>query len=461
MESKITNWQEHLVRKLKVIDIFAITTSLVFGLRIRFPELFDSNLNSFEKNYILFSIVLGIIWYLVLSFNSSRDINILGFGADEYKKLVNATFIVFGSVALFSYIFKLNISRGFVISTFSIGLIILFILRRINRQQLFKQRLRGESISRVLLVCGDAIEPVDERLKTTPHSGLFVTVRFEAREKLNISELINSAKQNSCDVIIIGQTAVLTSQDLRELGWELEKEKISLIVAPAITEIAGPRLKVSNVEGLPLLHLEQPEFSGPKRITKRFLDLLLSLLGLIVLSPFFALIGLSIKLFDNGTVFYKQERIGLNSKIFYVYKFRTMTVNSHENRSTIMSGLDKDLRLAKHPLDPRITKPGHFLRRWSIDELPQLLNVLKGEMSLVGPRPPLAEEVNLYEKFENRRLLVKPGLTGLWQVSGRSELNWEDSVRLDLYYVENWSLTLDILIIMRTAAAVWRGEGAY
>jgi lipopolysaccharide/colanic/teichoic acid biosynthesis glycosyltransferase len=138
-----------------------------------------------------------------------------------------------------------------------------------------------------------------------------------------------------------------------------------------------------------------------------------------------------------------------------------MYEGSHDKRDEVMAKTNKDLRLAKSPNDPRITKPGAFLRRWSIDEIPQIINVFRGEMSLVGPRPPLAVEVNMYEKSERRRLLVKPGLTGLWQVSGRSELDWEDAVRLDLYYVENWSLTLDILILIRTAAAVWRGEGAY
>jgi exopolysaccharide biosynthesis polyprenyl glycosylphosphotransferase len=260
---------------------------------------------------------------------------------------------------------------------------------------------------------------------------------------------------------MVGQSAVISAAELRKLGWALEATNIDLIVAPAVTEIAGPRLKVSNVEGLPLLHLEQPDFSGVSRITKRLLDLILSIVGLIVISPFLIVIALVIKFYDRGSVLYFQKRIGQNNKEFIVYKFRTMHEGSHEQRAKIMAETNKDPRLAKDPQDPRVTKPGLFLRRWSIDEIPQIINVIKGEMSLVGPRPPLAEEVTKYEKSETRRLLVKPGLTGLWQVSGRSELDWEDAVRLDLYYVENWSLTLDILIIIRTAAAVWRGEGAY
>jgi exopolysaccharide biosynthesis polyprenyl glycosylphosphotransferase len=260
---------------------------------------------------------------------------------------------------------------------------------------------------------------------------------------------------------MVGQSAVISATELRKLGWALEQTNIDLIVAPAVTEIAGPRLKVSNVEGLPLLHLEQPAFSGASRVTKRILDLTISIVGLIFISPFLLIVVILIKSSDRGSVLYTQKRIGQNNKEFNVYKFRTMYEGSHELRAQVMAETDKDPRLAKDPQDPRITKPGLFLRRWSIDEIPQIINVLKGEMSLVGPRPPLAEEVNKYEKSETRRLLVKPGLTGLWQVSGRSELDWEDAVRLDLYYVENWSLTLDILIIIRTAAAVWRGEGAY
>ena len=295
------------------------------------------------------------------------------------------------------------------------------------------------------------------------HAGFNVVYKITTADNFNfdVKEIVSTAMSNNCDQIMVGQSAVISAAELRKLGWALEQTNIDLIVAPAVTEIAGPRLKVSNVEGLPLLHLEQPTFNGASIVTKRVLDLTLSVVGLIVILPFLLIVALVIKFYDQGSILYIQKRIGQNNKEFEVYKFRTMYEGSHEQRAKIMANIKKDPRLAKDPQDPRVTKPGLFLRRWSIDEIPQIINVLKGEMSLVGPRPPLAEEVNQYEKSETRRLLVKPGLTGLWQVSGRSELDWEDAVRLDLYYVENWSLTLDILIIIRTAAAVWRGEGAY
>jgi len=457
------DWKPNLRRNIATADLIALILTLVFILSVRFPETWRGELTNYEiRNIVLALLVLGS-WLFFLWFNGSRDTNILGFGADEYKRLINATLLSFTSVAFISYIFKLEISRLFVLSVFPLGLLVLFIVRRILRRRLLRARNQGRYLSRVLLLHSGVSDPVEQRLALAQHAGFNIVHKIVTAEnfKFDVKEIVSNALSNNCDQIMVGQSAVISAAELRKLGWALEQTNIDLIVAPAVTEIAGPRLKVSNVEGLPLLHLEQPAFSGASRVTKRVLDLTLSVVGIIVISPFLLIVAILIKSFDRGSVLYTQKRIGQNNKEFNVYKFRTMYEGSHEHRAKVMAETNKDPRLAKDPQDPRITKPGLFLRRWSIDEIPQIINVLKGEMSLVGPRPPLAEEVNQYEKSETRRLLVKPGLTGLWQVSGRSELAWEDAVRLDLYYVENWSLTLDILIIIRTAAAVWRGEGAY
>jgi exopolysaccharide biosynthesis polyprenyl glycosylphosphotransferase len=404
-----------------------------------------------------------ITWSFFLWYNGSRDTNILVFGADEYKKLINATIMSFTFIAFLSYIFKLEVSRAFVLIIFPLGLLLLFIVRRVLRRRLLSARNQGKYLTRVLLLHSGESDPVEARLEIAKHAGFNIVHKIITAENINfdIKEIVSQLLINNCDQIMVGQSAVISATELRKLGWALEEKNIDLVVAPAVTEIAGPRLKVTNVEGLPLLHLEQPDFSGASRVTKRLLDLVLSIFGLIFISPFLIVIALVIKIYDRGSILYTQKRIGQNNKEFVVYKFRTMEEGSHQQRAKIMAETNKDPRLAKDPQDPRVTRPGLFLRRWSIDEIPQIINVLKGEMSLVGPRPPLVEEVAKYEKSETRRLLVKPGLTGLWQVSGRSELDWEDAVRLDLYYVENWSLTLDLLIIIRTAAAVWRGEGAY
>jgi exopolysaccharide biosynthesis polyprenyl glycosylphosphotransferase len=432
-------------------------------LTLRFPQTWQGELSAYEIRNIFLALLVLASWLFFLWFNGSRDTNILGFGADEYKRLINATLFSFTSIAFISYIFKLEISRAFILLVFPFGLITLFVSRRILRRRLLKARSEGRYLSKVLLLHSGENDPVESRLSIASHAGFDVVYKVQTLEgsKLDFKQIVAKAIDNNCDQIMVGQSAIISAAELRKLGWALEETSIDLIVAPAVTEIAGPRLKVSNVEGLPLLHLEQPVFSGVSRVTKRLLDLVLSVFGLIVISPFLLIVALMIKFYDRGSIFYTQKRIGQNNKEFSVYKFRTMYEGSHEQRGKVMAETNKDPRLAKDPQDPRVTKPGLFLRRWSIDEIPQIINVLKGEMSLVGPRPPLAEEVNQYEKSEKRRLLVKPGLTGLWQVSGRSELDWEDAVRLDLYYVENWSLTLDILIIIRTAAAVWRGEGAY
>jgi len=456
-------WKTYLRRSITLFDVVTLFISLLVIFTIRFPKTWSGNLSDYEFKNILLGFLVLFSWLYFLWFNGSRETNILGFGADEYKRLTNATLFSFTFIAFISYIFKLEISRAFVLTVYPFGLMILFISRRFLRRRLIKARDNGRYLSRVLLLHSGTIDPVEARLAIAQHAGFNIVHKIVTTENNNFDfhEIVTQAKVNKCDQIMVGQSAVISAKELRNLGWALEQTNIDLVVAPAVTEIAGPRLKVSNVEGLPLLHLEQPVFSGAAKSTKRLLDLIISIVGLVIISPFLFIIAVIIKFYDRGSVFYSQRRIGQNNKEFTVYKFRTMFEGSHEQREKIMAETNKDPRLAKDPQDPRVTKPGLFLRRWSIDEIPQIINVLKGEMSLVGPRPPLAEEVNKYEKSETRRLLVKPGLTGLWQVSGRSELDWEDAVRLDLYYVENWSLTLDILIIIRTAAAVWRGEGAY
>ncbi len=457
------NWKPNLRKNISIIDFLSLLFAVTLILTLRFPQTWQGELSAYEIRNIFLAFLVLAFWLFFLWFNGSRDTNILGFGADEYKRLINATLFSFTSIAFISYIFKLEISRAFILLVFPFGLLTLFVSRRILRKRLLKARSEGRYLSKVLLLHSGENDPVESRLSIASHAGFDVVYKVQTLEglKLDFKQIVAKAIENNCDQIMVGQSAVISAAELRKLGWALEETSIDLIVAPAVTEIAGPRLKVSNVEGLPLLHLEQPVFSGVSRVTKRLLDLVLSVIGLIIISPFLLVVALMIKFYDRGSIFYTQKRIGQNNKEFSVYKFRTMYEGSHEQRGKVMAEINKDPRLAKDPQDPRVTKPGLFLRRWSIDEIPQIINVLKGEMSLVGPRPPLAEEANQYEKSERRRLLVKPGLTGLWQVSGRSELDWEDAVRLDLYYVENWSLTLDILIIIRTAAAVWRGEGAY
>ena len=458
-----SEWKHTLLIRLWISDFFAVGIALLVGLIVRYQNFWADGINDFEIQVLVQAIIIYFVWLFSLQFLGSREVNILGFGADEYRRVLSASFSVFAILAIVSYGFQLEISRGFVAVTLVTGVLFLFITRRTLRKILSRAREQGRYLSRVLLIQGSYQDHVEARLNGAIYSGMQIVSRIKIDDftQFDSNQVAQLAEKDKCDVILISQSADVAALELRKLGWALENSEIRLVVAPAVTEIAGPRLKVSNVEGLPLLHVEQPTFSGPARFTKRVVDIFGAMAGLILLSPIFLLIALFIKLADRGSIFYIQNRIRQENKFFGVYKFRTMISGAHELRDQIMQQTGKDPRLAKDPTDPRITRPGKFLRRWSIDELPQLINVLRGEMSLVGPRPPLAEEVEQYETAEKRRLLVKPGLTGLWQVSGRSELDWEDAVRLDLYYVENWSLTLDFLIMLRTVAAVFRGEGAY
>jgi exopolysaccharide biosynthesis polyprenyl glycosylphosphotransferase len=273
--------------------------------------------------------------------------------------------------------------------------------------------------------------------------------------------ILEAIERCNADAIAVSAGVQLHPQTLRQLGWELANRNVALIMAPALTDIAGPRIHTQQVAGLPLIHVTTPTLEAGQRIAKRLFDICVSATLIVLALPLLAAVALLIKLDSAGPVLFQQERIGLAGKPFNMLKFRSMVVDAEELLAALADKNEGNGVLFKMRNDPRITRVGGFLRRLSLDELPQLFNVIAGSMSLVGPRPPIAREVEAYEQDVHRRLLVKPGLTGLWQVSGRSNLSWQDSVRLDLYYVENWSLTGDLVILLRTARAVFGGNGAY
>ena len=248
---------------------------------------------------------------------------------------------------------------------------------------------------------------------------------------------------------------------LRDLAWQLEKSDTDLCVAPALLDVAGPRTTIRPVVGLPLLHVDHPEFTGLRHLIKSAFDHLAAAAALVFSSPLFLVISLAIRLTDGGPALFRQERVGKDGRPFMLFKFRTMVVDAERQKSQLSELNETDGVLFKIRCDPRVTHIGAKLRRWSLDELPQLINVLIGDMSLVGPRPALPEEAALYGDHVRRRLAVKPGITGLWQVKGRSDLSWKEGVRLDLRYVENWSFMLDLQILWKTGWAVFQGNGAY
>jgi exopolysaccharide biosynthesis polyprenyl glycosylphosphotransferase len=268
--------------------------------------------------------------------------------------------------------------------------------------------------------------------------------------------------ETGADAVVLTSWSDVSGEDLRRLAWDLEGSGVRLLVAPRLGEVAQPRLNWQHVGGMPLVDVEEPTFTGARRVAKRALDLVGSVVGLLLLSPVLIAVAVAIKVTSAGPMIFRQPRVGRHGEIFVMHKFRSMYTDA-EARIAELADLNQhgEGPLFKMAADPRVTAVGGFIRRFSLDELPQLYDVLRGRMSLVGPRPPLEREVVQYENDVRRRLMVTPGITGLWQVSGRSDLSWNESVRLDLNYVENWSLFLDLSIIARTVSAVLAQRGAY
>jgi exopolysaccharide biosynthesis polyprenyl glycosylphosphotransferase len=276
------------------------------------------------------------------------------------------------------------------------------------------------------------------------------------------SDIPEAIAISRADTVALTATEHLGPQGIRSLSWELEKLDVDLVVSPGVVDVANPRVVMRPVAGLPLIHLEKPQYRGAKRFEKQAFDLVFATLVLLIAGPLMIAAAIAIKCTSRGPIFYLSERIGLDGRPFPMIKFRTMVTDADKRREQLLSLNESDGGvLFKIRNDPRITPVGRFLRKYSIDELPQFINVLRREMSVVGPRPPLPSEVATYDDDVRRRLLVPPGITGLWQISGRSDLSWEESVRLDLSYVENWSMIGDVLIAMKTVRALLSGSGAY
>jgi exopolysaccharide biosynthesis polyprenyl glycosylphosphotransferase len=277
---------------------------------------------------------------------------------------------------------------------------------------------------------------------------------------LGLSEDVRAVVDEvSPDIVFFTAGAVSSSTQLRRLAWDLEDHAhVQIIVAPNVTDVSSERVRIRPVAGLPLMHLGRSRSQLATNDAKRAFDLFGSLAVLALVWPVLLALMAWIRLHDGGPALFRQVRVGREGKEFTCLKLRSMSIDAEERLPDLEA---RDHVLFKSTEDPRVTRPGRFIRRFSLDELPQLWNVVRGEMSLVGPRPPLPTEVEQYEDDMLRRLNVMPGMTGLWQVSGRSDLSWEDTVRLDLYYVDNWSMVQDLLILARTVTAVLASRGAY
>ncbi|MBS1673022.1 MAG: sugar transferase [Actinobacteria bacterium] len=467
------DWRQSYAWRLRITDTLAVIIAVFAAVVLRFGDTDTALPSEFVSlGYPIIAAVIAVAWMAMLSITATRDHKVIGEGSTEYKRVGTATFRTFGAFAIIAFAFKIPIARGYLLVALPLGLLLLLLGRWAWRSWLHQQRVRGTHVQRALLM-GERtqLSHVADQIHRAPSVGLrIVGAITESGTRTDLvagvpviagfSDAIARLDDIGADTVIFCGSDKISPQQMREIGWELEARRIDLIVAPALTDIAGPRIHARPVAGLPLIYVDFPTFEGGKFLTKRAADIVISGLSLLLLSPLFCVIALTVRR-DGGPALFRQERVGLDGRAFPMLKFRTMAVDAEERLAGLLDRSDGNGMLFKMKDDPRVTPFGRWMRRYSIDELPQLVNVLRGEMSLVGPRPPLVTEVERYEDHVRRRFLVKPGITGLWQVSGRSDLSWEDSIRLDLYYVENWSAAGDLIILWRTARAVLAPEGAY
>jgi exopolysaccharide biosynthesis polyprenyl glycosylphosphotransferase len=426
-----------------------------------------------SAKYLMLSSLLPALWVIALRFVGGYEMRFLGVGSDEFRRVLNAGVSLIAALVIISYAVNNELSRAYLVISMAFIVVPDLLARFALRKRLHRLRFAGLCMSTVVAVGHEAaVADLIRELRREPYHGLEVIAACLAGGAA-VSEVagvpVVGDLGDTADVVRrcgAGTVAVLSCPEmdgvqLRQLAWELEKTGTDLCVAPALLDVAGPRTTIRPTAGLTLLHVDHPQLSGPRQVLKDLFDRCVAGLALVLLSPLMLAVAAAVKLSDAGPALFTQTRVGKDGQPFKIYKFRTMVVDAEKRLAELRAKNEHDGVLFKMRRDPRITTVGAHLRKWSLDELPQLFNVLLGQMSLVGPRPALPDETARYADHVRRRLVVKPGLTGLWQVSGRSDLTWDESVRLDLRYVENWSLALDLQILWKTIAVICRGSGAY
>jgi exopolysaccharide biosynthesis polyprenyl glycosylphosphotransferase len=457
---------------LVLVDAIALVGAGLLALDIRF------GFGPADLRGVSYTAVTGCLialWLGAIALSGGYASRFVGTGSEEFKRVFNAAVRLVALLAVVAFSWKLPVARGYVAVVLPSGAVFVLVGRYAMRKSLHGLRKRGYCLHRVV-VLGSAqdVRELGTQLKREPYTGFRLVgacLNGEAKRYVSVAgvpvlgtvdNVLDVLKAVGADTLAVTPGPHITSTELRRLAWQLEGSGVGLVVAPALTDVAGPRISIRPVAGLPLLHVDEPEFHGPTRGLTTLVERLAATVCLLLVAPLLGLSILAVRLGSPGPGMFRQTRVGRHGREFTVYKLRTMRSDAEELLADVRElNEHQSGPLFKIREDPRVTKLGRWLRRFSIDELPQLWNVVKGDMALVGPRPPLPQEVSAYGDDMRRRLLVKPGITGLWQVSGRSDLAWEDAVRLDLYYVENWSPMLDLLIIWKTLFAVLKRHGAY
>lgn len=450
-----------------------ITVGLVAIVGRREFDIFTASA-SVENSVTVAGPLIIIGWIVTIAALGGYRSDVFGAGTDEYRRVFNASLMAAGLAGVGCYLAKFDLSRGFFLLAFTFGVPGLLLGRTFLRRGIQQARKRGSLRQRVLIAGSRShVDEVAAVLNRETWLGYQVigalTPEYDLSEETssgvpvigNTSDATSLVMAVNADVIFFAGGSVGTSSQLRKTLWELERHHVQVVVAPSVTDISSERIKIRPVGGLPLIHIDPPTWSDASRWGKRTFDLVGSSLLILAFAPLLTFTALHVKLNDGGPVFFRQIRVGKDKREFGCFKFRTMVVDAEAMVATLREEQGQTALLFKMKDDPRITGPGKWLRRFSIDELPQLFNVWLGDMSLVGPRPQVAAEVAMYDAQMSRRLHVRPGMTGLWQVSGRNDLTAEEAIRLDLYYVDNWSMLQDLSILSRTVGAVLASRGAY
>jgi len=450
--------------RILLTDALIIAAATLLAFFVRFGD--EAPTTALIGPIQIVGTLLPAFWIIVLIFMGAYDRRALFVGLTEYSRVVLSSVIVLAVVSTVSFLLKFDTSRAYVLITLPVGMVGLLISRYLWRRHLIHQRIRGRGLASTIVVGND-----DERGSLTramedhPWAGYRVVLGLPRPATPDawqqwFAEFSAALERTGASALALAGSSASDAAFVRELSWHIEGAGVDLLVGAGVGTTTGPRVTLRVASGLPLLHLDEVALRNTQRVAKRSLDLVGSLLGIVLLSPILLAIAVAIVITSGRPVFFRQRRAGRDQGTFRMWKFRTMVNGADHQREALRQAQGADSPTFKADDDPRVTTVGRFLRRWSLDELPQLFNVLTGTMSLVGPRPHPLDDVERYKDRDLRRLIAKPGMTGLWQVAGRSDLSWDASIELDLLYIENWTFIGDLAILARTAQAVIKGGGA-
>lgn len=459
--ANVRRGQRAQMRKVSLSDTLAVAIAVILVLLLNPP------------GGILSTVLIGLLWVGLLSLGEPRSVRRATPAAQQIQRVLRVSFALFGTVAGCAVIADWEAGKWQLLLTLPIGIILILVLRVIviHRRRKY-ERSKGKNARRVLLMgtglsirqweitlgeCGDAKGYEVAGTVSLGHCACDAPQDPDDR----VSTAVDAASRAGADTVILTDSSGLSPRAVRELGWRLSALDINLLIGASLQEVSPGRLWMESVGGLPLIHVEYPRLRGAAAATKRCFDVVFALTALVVVLPVLAIAAAAVVIESRGPVLFRQKRVGLDHRLFTMFKVRSMTRDAEVLKEKLQDRSEGNGVLFKMRQDPRVTRVGRVIRRFSIDELPQFFNVLTGDMSVVGPRPPLQTETENYDEYADRRMTVKPGITGPWQIGGRSDLSWEQSLRLDTYYVENWSLTGDLLIVAKTVRAVFGGSGAY